>query len=944
MQKLKVYVGGSTQASFGYGDDTANAGIIVPDAFIRTVRDSLVINVNARRSLQVRPQRSYDGAAEHMLLMPAAKIAMSSADPIVYMMQLAKHSSIIAKSVASLGNKMTISAFSQILADLQPSTTIPGVYDVYGTGVGYPIFLRFINELTTNYVARQNVYKTMTSPGFTFKPPVWQSAPITANVINDQLMALQRFGIIGQRIPILGRDSDPLTAARFMCENYMFSHPASNAESDQRLAFAAMYMSYDAIAKSEASYDAAFPVVPPTSNDQALPSSYLNMLAHLTKTALQCASLPTLIDVRIKVRMFTDALEFLQTGPHYAPELIAKANATLATINDMLSSISFGPDSSIASTVVEYLKSLTSGRYLLPEMFRGFKNSSNNLPFDHLPMPSIIDVPVNYPGYMRAAQKVVEFSGMDVPRLIANINDRLSDLKAALIDLKAEFHGLESSFTMGMGAPFNNLDSMVGSSIVDTGLGEFKYTSPTAVSLIPTYIPKYVRDPQTQQQKWILGDRRYSPFFPLGFHYDQITMNCRNIQFAWDSEVSLPSTPSTGSDLAKLLLPHDYVSISLSNSIPNEIGPVGSQLAALPNRPMAAITDWFTPVFQDLATGMVKPDVVANALLGMFTLYRRAFPDEKTPSYNDEFAWQLIDPQIPYVYGYPVKPFTNANAPWSKTFPATVKHAKISDDGQFMLVLHRAIPTPSVVKYIPFTLRGGLRISLPVNAQVLNAALKLAQTQTHEDEKSYYSAVMASVTSYSPSNGLIPVTAWGKAFQFFPHIFFSNKFDSRAATHFQTLGSSTFARHRIAKDDMQYFGYNLQYYNMNIVVMEPNDEAEAYESPSLILDISEDNKGKYKAVAPPSGTPPTAQHIEVTDHSVTHEEEVSSSASTASSGDLANNTTLTPGQTIPGKTVDLSASSASLAVPGDMAPPSDSEIASKAAKDEEDKRKDSKKK
>lgn len=849
MEKFKTFRPSSTESAFGYGDDVSNYGSIIPVNLFREVRNAIMLDLHTRRSMQDRPFYTFNGAAEHLLLTPLSGAMSGKVPSIDFFFEMARNTAALSRAFSLSKSKVGVGTLATLLTTILPNLTTPGEFNRQDPKTsGFETFSQFIFGILSNPSSRDTVFKTLSKGSFEIAPlPNEKNLPPSASVIQQMIDGMEIFGMTGKRQPLFGSEVDQVLAKRFVVENGIFSPPTSRYDEDCKFASAIWYLIYSQIAASPESYDAAMPVVPLSPQDGVIASAVLSMVGSITQTAYAAATAPLYIDVLFSIRQLEETIEFIQTGPAYSTVDMDKVKTQLKHAKDKVSEAAYAPVVSFANTVYDYLKKLTGARYLLPEFLASYGAISGQKPFSPLPMPSDVVVPSKFRGYLKDAQRVVEFGGLDIPRMVEELKKRAADIDAQLMQYAHIYDGIYSGLALPRGAVFAHLDTL-GTATDDPSLGSLEFPTPTDVYIVPSYIPKY-QTLSNGQPLWVFDDLMYESIFPNGFQAAKLKSNLTMQYFSWDTVVKIPASPTTGSDFACLMIPSVYTADCFSRSMANDIASVSQFLGASPHRPMAEIADFFTPLFQSLGGGLNKAEVIANAVSSMFFLYRRT--GKGSSKYQDQSAWDLITPQVPFIYGHPTRDLISANSPFDDAdprFKCEERHVKFSSDGQFMAVLHRALPKPSTLSYVPFTLSGGIKISLPVAQTVFRAAAEKANKAGAKNELAYYSSFMTALSKESVSNNLLPVTSWSPSYAFFPHLFASNRHVTGVSKVLLSEADKITARFVLVSDSHSPFGGVLAYHNTPVIGFDISDMTDALTSSDLIIDVNESVSKRSHAV------------------------------------------------------------------------------------------------
>lgn len=885
MEKFRTFKANSNESAFGYEDNISNFAAIVPTDLLVKVRNTILIDLHTRRACQDRPYQNWYGAAEHILLKPAASAVMSGTPMIQFFLEMAKNTSTLSRAINLTKSKAGVSTLGSLLSSILPGTSgdnyiSPASLQTNEKGErklnvenSFNVFSNFLTEILSNPSARDNVYKILNSPSYKVTSPSFTIKSPPARVIQEMIEGFEIFGMAGKRQPLFGSDVDEVMAQRFIVENKIFSTTEDRFDMDNQFSLAIWYLMYSQIVKTPESYDAAMPVVPLTPQDGIIASHTLTMLGSITQTAITAAMAPLYVDLLLIVKQLDELVEFLTTSPVTDPKLVEDSRRLFSDIRSEVSEMAYPPVITYANTIYDYLKKLTGARYLLPDYMSEYKSLQGATPFSKLITPSEILVPPGYRGGLSDNQRVIEFGGLDVPRLLAQVKSKALDVKARLTQFSHIHNSIYSGLAMPRGSVFTHLDTL-GHSTSDPKLGTIEFPTPTDVYVMPTYVPKYV-EMSNKEYNWCFTPYLYECIFPTGYQLSQLTTNLSRQYFAWDTEVKIPVSPTTGADYACLLIPSNYVQDTQKKSLTNDIFTVGQHLAGSRNRPMADIADFFTPLFQSLSANLTKPEVLADALASMFFIYKRTKgtkPKGSTPtkaggaaSFDDSTSWTWIKPGIPFIYGYPTDSLNEANAPWAKgPYAASNKHVKFSPDGQFMIVLHRALPIPTNLSYIPYTMRGGVKISLPVERELFNKAITKAEGSKVSTAIEFFTTFNQALNNATRTNSLTLVETWSPSFCYFPHLFVTNR-------HVPSMVGTALAswpnlptRYTLTIDKFSYLASVLAYHEKPVVGFDVEDENEVLSSSETIIDINDALAKKHHAVVEPKDTEPSKPKLDDT--------------------------------------------------------------------------------
>lgn len=786
------------------------------------------------------------------MLHPLANLIMSGGDPIAYFLQFAKDLNAITKAVSLARSKTPIVGIAQIYSSLLPSTKISGEFNrTMGAQTGEPprqglsIFTDFFSTIMTSHDARMTLLKNLKSANPKISPPMAVASDPNISQIERTIQNIEIFGMAGKAQPLFGDDITPILASRFSVEHYLFSDPVakgklgSSYEEDNRVAAAIWYLMYDAIVQTPESYDATLPLVPPSPQDAQIATQILKMLGTLTHTSVAVSTAPLYLDSMISLMQAEELLEFIKTGPIVDDDLFGKCSKALDASKAIITENAYAPIVTLARSTFDYVKQLTGARYLLPEFLVKYSSTIGETPFTPLKITPTIKPDATYRGYVDNAQRITAFGGLDIPQLLANLSRRIFDIQAGLIQLSQVRATLQAGLPSSHGSVIYHLDSL-GLPHRDPPLSTdvFEYPDITRTYLTPSYVKKYVLS-DNRMPRWNFSDGYlFKPFFSNPFHMSQLQQNTAVQAFSWDTDVQLPPSPATGAEFAALMIPFNYTSDCAANNINNDIASVGQFLAMSPHRPMKDFADYFTALFRSLSTGLNDPEIIANALASMFSLYRRKKKGTGVGKFNDASAWEVVKPQIPAIYGYPTSSLLMANAPWTSdaAYECTINHVLVAPDGSYMLVLHRAIPKPTALTYIPFTMKGGVKVSLPISQVSYSAALsKIHSTAT--TPASFYSEMFRALSSLTVDNGLMRIDSWAPCVAYYPHIFVTNRHVTSSSGSILSALPYLTQKLALVADDAAPFGGVLSYYQSPLIAFDLADEDEAITSSSLELDL-----------------------------------------------------------------------------------------------------------
>lgn len=846
MEKLKVLRANSTESAFGYEDNTSNYGVLVPTQFLKRLRNTVLIDLHTRRSVQDRPSYYFYGAAEHIMLsLMSNGIIGGVSTPMQLLFDTANTTGGLSRLLGLGRSKPGVASIAQMFTNILPSLTTPGVYDLPQSGgkpnSSYDVFSKFMLYILQDPKTRENVFKTVSRPTYTIQNPLPNmSVPPNMVAIQDMITKLELYGMSGKRQPLFAESVDPILAMRFNVEDYLFADAATDRERDDKFSAAIWYLMYAQIVRTPESYDATFPSVPVSPQDGVVASHILSTLGSITQTSFSAATAPLYVDLLLSIRVLEETVEFLQTGPHMSDDLISDIKKILGQARGHITDVAYAPVISYSNVLVDYLKKLTGARYLLPDFLASWESLGLSKPFAPLSYTPVVDVGPNYRGAVPNLQRVTEFGGLDIPRLLMDIKRRALDCTAQSVQYKHIYDTYYSGLAMPRGSVITHLDTL-GSLPEDPRLGVLEYPSPTSVYVTPSYVPKYVSLASGKPQ-WSLESSEYKLIFPVGFQLDKIKNQLSAQEFAWDTSVHVPASPTTGADFACLLFPHNYVEDCTYNAIDNTIAAVGHFISGSKHRPMAEIADFFTPLFHALLTGLTKPDVIANAVSSMFFIYKRT--KKSKGSFKDVNDWDIVSPTVPFIYGYPTSQLIDANAPWGSSYPCEPHHVHFSSKGDYMIVLHRALPKPSALSYVPFTMSGTVRLSIPVLTTIYTAARAKVISAKPQSADQFYSLFFKELSNQRVNNSLLRVERWAPTFGFFPHLFVTNRHVTSMAASAAEAIPLFLMRRTLTTDKQSMLAAVLSYIEMPIYAFDFSDEFEAYASSDTVIDINEDLEKK----------------------------------------------------------------------------------------------------
>lgn len=871
MERFKVLRPNATESAFGYGDDTSNYATVVSVDFVQRLRNTVLVDLHVKQLMQNRPSFTFYGSAEHTLLAPLSEAILTGEAPVSLLFKLAQTTGGLSRMLGLGRSKAGVGTISQLFTNLLPSLKTPGVYeypwadDKTKPKNAYEVFGAFLSAALQDPKTRETVFKTISRPTYKFQPNLDVDLPSDVAIMQQMINSLEIFGLSGKRQPLLGSDGDPVLSMRFNIEDFLTADPKDKAAMDNQFTAAIWYMMYAQIAQSPESYDAAMPSVPVTPQDGVIASSVLSLLGSLTQTAFSAASAPYYTDLLITIKFLEETVEFLETSPYCPADIVTKIRGQFSQAREKITDIAYPPTVSYSNTLIDYMKKLTGARYLLPGFIAEWTSLDGKIkPFSPLTYKNIVDIPGKYRGSLKGMQKVVEFGGLDMPRLLMEIYRRASECVSQAIQYKQMYDTYYSGLAMPRGSVLTHLDSL-GTLDADPRFGTLEYPNPTSKYLVPSYIPKYVRT-SNDELRWSLSDHVYKLIFPVGFQIDKLTQNLPQHHFTWDTVVKLPPSPSTGSDYSCLLIPFNYIEDTTSQNIANDIASINHYLSGSKNRPLSSIADFFTPIFHALLTKLTPEASIANALGSMFTLYKAAKGGKgDMANLND---WTLISPSIPFIYGYPSATLCEVNAPWNPTNKAEPRHVKMSPNKDFMIVLHRKVPKPHNLSYFPYTMAGSVKLSMPVRSDIYNNARLRALKALNDKPGSadaYYVQFCQEIKKQTVTNELITVTHWSKTFAFFPHLFVSNRHVHSMSAVAAVAYPSLIQRLSLTTDAHAYLASVLTYIEMPVIGFSEADDLEAISTPDMIININDEvETKKVKAVVEAKEAPIPTPKLEET--------------------------------------------------------------------------------
>jgi len=876
MQRLQSFDPSSMSAVFTTNEEPGDYGVVVPLDLFLDLRNTQVTSVLARRLMQDRPFYYFNGAAEHLLLSPLSTVinhynmAPDTVDTFKFFIDLARNMSTVARGAASFKSRIGVQSFANLIVSMTPQLSLAGQYSFLGIdslqGGNNPTppqasIGSYLYELMTSSKVRENIEKTLMTPGAKVDYGRVPTSDISADTINTLLSNVLAFGTGGKQNPLLADQVDSVIAMRFTLESFLSSIPKTRAGADSVFASALWYIMYSNIARTPESYDAAFPVLDLTANDSLTASGAISRFGSLAKTAFACASAPSAFTAYLNIRQLEDTLEFLAPFTSSAPDIVRKITERISVAKDLLSDTAYPPLSSFSNVCYDYVKKLTGARYLLPEYLtdlqlpQGIGKKGVNTPFSTMPNPMTIDVPKGYRGFLPNVQRVDEFGGLDIPFILQFLESKSRGISNYCSSVKHSFDSILGTLPSPTG-DYVHIISDLSNLQDDPALGEISYPELTRVYITPTYYPKFVQK-SNGTIDWSLADYPYNSIFPTGLQMKRSVEAEQTPSFTWDTEVKLEAAPSTGLDFSFLPIPFNYTMDCNPSHIDNSMAQVKQFLATSPHRPMNQLTDYFIPFYQGLGSGLTKSEVLANAFSAIGLLYKRK--RKGTGKWNDPNSWEWIKPQVPFVYGYPIKDLEEVNAPWkdakssNHTVPSDMKYVDVSPDGNFMTVLYRMIPTPMELAYVPYVLYGGFSIALPVARAPYAAALNHALSNK-ADIPAFLAKFRSKLLEQTMSNNLVPVSGWSRCISPFPHLFVANRDVPHAfQSPIESLPQLA-CRRKLAHDAASPFGALLSYYRYFPEVMDVSDLIIALGDPN-ITDISSELKSKSHKASTGTGAP-----------------------------------------------------------------------------------------
>lgn len=886
MIRVKIIDPSVTDASFGYGDNASNFAIVVPSNFFVEMRQAATINLHLKRSIQKRPYYFYPGPAEYLFLNPmAATINVNEPVNVNFQQFLADVMSnfmSIAHLIRSNKGKFPSGVLAQTLVGVVPDlSTTTGFVDGFAPidtdkgkkyASGYEVFTPLIHDILSSPKHRKRLLSSTMASDFSFKNGSKGTAyPFTQvknqDIIQGMINALEVYGTAGKGQQLMGQNIKQALATRSIVEKYLFASPGgSGAQSsamsaDNQFAASIMYLMYNQIVDSPESYDSVFPAIPTTAQDSSVISPISMQVGSLVKTISGVFSSPMVFGAFIAHRQLSELLEFLETQPNSQTDAISSIKASLASIKSDLSAIAYAPITTLANTVYEYVKRLTSARFLLPEFMSSYVSSTGGKPF--APMPNIIPTVISptFKGLVPNSTRIVEFGGFDMPYILGLLKQKVADLHSVTNQAVHLNNGiLNATSTIG-GDYFTHLDNL-GTLTDDPALGVIAYPSPTKIYICPTYMPRFKVKANGLYQ-WFLSDTLYKNNLLLGRQTMQLRRNSAVVHFAWDTEVNIVASPSTGANFATMPVPLTYVDDCYAQSVSNTASEFSIHMARSPHRPMKDIADFFLPLFQSLEGAMVKEDVIANAVASTMFLYKST--GVGSGDFDDATSWEIIPPQIPFIYGYPTTSLMTVNKPSTQvaSYKCTVNHTFISNDGTYMAVLHRAVPAPMPLSYIPFILTGGMTVSLPVSTDIYNqcfseaAKLALARSQSIVEPKMVFSQLMEKLQEVRLSNDLVVVSGWARSYAMFPHIFLSNREARIPLTSIITDANGLLQRMKSTDDANRPYGGIRTFYPTPVDYVEIDDEQKGIYEADASIDLMAEIKSKSGKGTSSSGSSST---------------------------------------------------------------------------------------
>lgn len=859
MQYLKIADPAATKFSFGHGEDLSNYAILASPQLFLTIRDSFVIDVHLRRQIQNRPFYHYNGSAEHLFLYPLLKSVFGRPTPSVISQQIdvARGMGALSVGIASLRSDAGVKSLAAYLSSYKPvEPTVTYQQQLVGEKDGKleadnpnALFSIQLHKLFSDPKTRESL---MDAAARGTLPRLNTDTFTSFTVLQDLITDLNIYGVAGKQHPLLGKSATSVLNAQFAVEQYLFDADGSVQTGENRFAAAIMYLIYMDIVSTPESYDAILPTVHLNPNNTIVANQTLKLIGQLAKTNLATAYAPTAYAVIIYCKMLRELVEYLNTVPNPYPEMVAQINKRITDMETVVNDYCYSPVKTLANEVFDYVKQLTGARYILPDWIRDWNSNFETepaKPFKNMPYPALGIVPATFRGSVEGLRSVHPMSGNDIAFLLQQIKQKTDDMYGVVFAVKNSFETLNSSLMMPSGDVIVHLNAL-GKVFQDPPLSKLEPPTPTRVYVTPSYFPMFNRD-QAGSMQWVFSDKIFRPLFLNAYRRNSLQRNFNADHFAWDTEVRMTASPSTGTDFAALFVPSHYVADCATSVISNDIAVVKQILASSPHRVMASITDYFTPLFQTLSGGSSMAEVIADAVASMFFIYEAKNSAISSDTSNPA-NWSLISPSLPYIYGYPTANLVAENSPFknSPSGVATMKHIELSRDGKYMMVLHRRLPKAAKLRYYPFIMKGGTTISLPIQAtlatqakdraEAVVAGLPTAAEATPAKFASLFYAELEKL-NVGVTNGLFEVSHWLPSFAFFPHIFVTNR---HASTHRSLTALADIFRSEqrfiMAHDHNTPNGTQISYYRPVPVMFDIEDEVNAFSEAYKVIDFKED--------------------------------------------------------------------------------------------------------
>lgn len=875
--------------------DQKHSAVVVDIDHIISLRDDWILKHSLERRTQVRPFYMFNGAAEFEMLVPIAKLVATTApDLMSFMMSLAKNMSVVARSASSLKSQQAVASMANLISSLSTDTTSPGlmapITQIPGSNAikvtnGYEYFTSWLYDVIGSPSSREAIFKQLSNP--TAKPlpaPLPGATNPSATIINDLIQGMIVFGFNGSGAPLLASELPSALASRLAIENEISDPSSFLFVRDRKLILALWYYMYCEATATPDAYNAAFPAVPMSPNNLSTAGSIVSKAGSVCHTAFACATAPATFGIEIMRIQIEHAVQFLETLSASSSDTVGKIKYQLSCVNDELPQFGYSPMRNLASSIMTYLSDFTGSRFLLPGFFAKYTLTSGVNSFPTLSGPTTIEVPPGYRGFTASTVRASEFGGLDVPMLLEQLLTKAKDLNAACMNIKRIHGAIIGTLPVSAGAVLVHLDGL-DKLPSDPALGTIEYPSLTRRYLLPSYVPKWIVDKKKLTPLWSFEKYLYKAFFPRKVQRDYLLEQSLQAALCWVDEVDLAVSPSSGQEFSYLPIPSHFTQDADTSVIPNDIRAVKQFLAASPHRPMADVTDFFTPMYQVLAMGQTRRTAVANALASIGFLYEAVKPGS-APKTDGKKGWQTITPQISTIYGAPTDALLALNDPWS-TGANLSSRMDVSPDGNYLFVLHKFLPPALWLSYVPFVMFGGCTISLPVSTAILRNAIKEVKGSTshfNQDMQSLYGPLLQKVADAPfTEKEAVEVKAWSMNISSFPHVFVSNRYtssahailtaevayDAEAKSSAEVVKSAHVAiemletKHVIAGDQMSPFGSILSFQETPVAFVDISDQLTAYQG-SAVNDLTTDQRSnKTKATTGSPGAAPLPSHQDI---------------------------------------------------------------------------------